>query len=124
MQYSLIVYQSEAQFAARKEPGRQEVSYAAFMGYANALREAGVFITALGLQSPETATSIRVVDGETRVQDGPYAETKEQLGGLFVIDVPNLDAALGWAAKLPFEYCRVVEVRPTSYPPPNATARA
>ena len=64
-----------------------------------------------GLQPPETATSIRLSEGKL-VQDGPYAATKEQLGGLFVIDVPDLDTALEWAARCPAGESTVVEVRP------------
>jgi hypothetical protein len=66
-----------------------------------------------GLQSPDTATTFRLEDGKRLVQDGPYAETKEQLAGIFVIDVPDLDTALEWAARYPG---KVVEVRPNVLP--------
>jgi hypothetical protein len=65
-----------------------------------------------GLEPPSTGTTVRLRDGERIVQDGPYADTKEQLGGFFVIDVPDLDAALDWAARCPAATDGVVEVRP------------
>ena len=65
-----------------------------------------------GLQPPQQATTIRHQDGTQRVQDGPYAEAKEQLGGYYVIDVPDLDQALAWAARCPAASTGAVEVRP------------
>ncbi len=65
-----------------------------------------------GLQMPNTATTVRMQDGKRHVQDGPYADTKEQLGGYFVVDVPDLDMALDWAARCPVKPGGTVEVRP------------
>ncbi len=76
------------------------------------LVDAGVFVSGAGLEKPETATTVKLVGGQRQVQDGPYADTKEQLGGFFIINVPNLDAALGWAARCPVEPDDVIEVRP------------
>ena len=70
-----------------------------------------MLVARAGLQPPRSATTLRQQGDKHLVQDGPYAETKEQLGGFFVIDVPNLDTALEWAARYP---AKVVEVRPTS----------
>jgi hypothetical protein len=76
------------------------------------MREAGVWVFAGGLHPASTATVVRVQDGDVLVTDGPFAETKEQLGGFWVIDVADLDAALAWAAKAT-RACRApVEVRP------------
>jgi hypothetical protein len=69
-----------------------------------------------GLQGPMLATTLRVIDGKRHVQDGPFADTKEQLGGYFVIEVPDLDAALDWAAKAPCALTGSVEVRPVLPP--------
>jgi hypothetical protein len=72
-----------------------------------------------GLQPPHTATTVRIQDGKRHVQDGPFADTKEQLGGYFIIDVPHVDAALEWAARAPCASTGGVEVRPVM---PRATA--
>jgi hypothetical protein len=85
----------------------------AFVPYLRALQDAGVLVTRAGLQGPDTATTLRLEGGRRLVQDGPYAETKEQLAGIFVIDVPDLDTALEWAARCPGT---AVEVRPNVRP--------
>ena len=84
----------------------------AFQSYAAALDAAGVLISAEVLQPSVSTTTVRLVDGGVQVQDGPFADTKEQLGGTFVIDVPDLDAALGWAGEAPSVSWGTVEVRP------------
>ena len=117
MQYSLMIYQTRAQFADRTNPARRDANNAAFGRYVGALHEAGVLVTTLGIEPPETAASVRPGDVAPRVQDGPTTETKEHLGGLCVIEVPDPDAALVWAARAPFEHCAAVEVRPTRVVP-------
>jgi hypothetical protein len=86
----------------------------AFDAYAKALDQAGVLLSAEVLQPSSSTTTVAVRDGELRVQDGPFAETKEQLGGTFVIEVPDLDAALAWAQKAPSVQWGTVEVRPSA----------
>jgi hypothetical protein len=76
------------------------------------MREADVIVKGDGLQGPYTATTLRVRDGQRVVPDGPYADTKEQLGGYFVIEVPDLDVALDWAARTPSAASASVEIRP------------
>ena len=83
-----------------------------------AIRASGVVVSGAGLQPPETATTVRLKGEQRHVQDGPFADTKEQLGGFFVIDVPDLDAALAWAARSPAATDAAVEVRPVMPPPP------
>jgi hypothetical protein len=85
---------------------------AAGMAYGEALRAAGIFVAGAGLGLPQTATVVSVRNGKRQVQDGPYAESKEFLGGFVIIDVPNLDAALEWAARHPSAAVARVEVRP------------
>lgn len=85
---------------------------AAYSAYTEALTKAGVLKGANRLQSGSTATTVRVADGKSHVLDGPYADSKEQLGGYYLIDVPDLDAALSWAARCPTASHGVVEVRP------------
>ena len=81
--------------------------------YAATLQAAGVLIAAEVLQPSDVATTLRRVDGTVQVQDGPFADTKEQLGGTIVVDVPDLDAALEWASQAPvLEWGGAVEIRP------------
>jgi hypothetical protein len=107
MKYALLVHQSQEQFDRR-----DSAMAAAGKGYGEALRAAGVVVTAAGLQPPHSATMVSVRDGKRQVHDGPYAETKEFLGGFVIIDVPDLDAALEWAARHPAAAYSAVEVRP------------
>ena len=117
MQYSLMIYQTDAQFAVRNDPARRDANTGTFMRYVGALQEAGVLITTLGIEPPKTAATVRPGDGALRVQDGPYADTKKQLGGLCVIEMPDLDAAIAWAKRAPFEHFGVIAVRPTCVVP-------
>jgi hypothetical protein len=87
---------------------------AAFDAYAKALESAGVLVSAEVLQPSSVTTTVTSRDGALTVQDGPFADTKEQLGGTFVIDVPDLDAALAWAEKAPSVHWGVIEVRPSA----------
>ena len=99
MQYTILVYETEAELAARNDAKRKDAYWGAYRAYTKALRDAGVMVGGAGLEPPRTATTLRQHDGKRRVQDGPFAETKEQLGGYYVIDVPSLDKALEWAAR-------------------------
>lgn len=117
MQYSLMLYQTDDQFAARTDPARREALGAAFGRFVGAMQEAGVLVTTLGIEPPATAATVRPGNGAPRIQPGPCADAKEQLGGLCVIDVPDFDAAVAWAGRAPFEHCGVVEVRPTRVVP-------
>lgn len=112
MQYSLLFYQTPEVFSARGDPTKRKAFHAAFIPYVKAMQDAGIIVAGAGLERPDTATSIRLGDGGHRVQDGPYADTKEQLAGFFIIDVPDLDAALKWASRYPAEPGFGVEVRP------------
>jgi hypothetical protein len=111
MLYVLAIYESPDAFDARD--GEERGAYmGAWQAYADALRHAGVLAGGKGLEPPSAATTVRFRDGERTVQDGPYADTKEQLGGFFILDVPDLDAALEWAARCPVYQGGGVEVRP------------
>ena len=87
MQYALLFYQSPDEFAARTDPKKREAFWASFIPYMKALTEAGIVVAGAGLEPPDVATSIRLSGGKRQVQDGPFAETKEQLGGFFIIEV-------------------------------------
>ncbi len=82
------------------------------MGYTQAMRDAGVFLAGDALHPAETASTVRVPNGERVVTDGPFAETKEILGGYYLLDLPDLDAALTWAEQAPHVARGSVEVRP------------
>jgi len=111
MQYMLTLYSDEAVWP-KMTPAEQQQGYAAYMAYAEALKQAGALKGSNRLQPTSTATTVRTVDGKSQVLDGPYAETKEQLGGYFLIDVPDLDAAISWASRCPGSQHGIVEVRP------------
>jgi len=111
MQYLLLLYAEEAGWA-KMTPAEQKQGEAAYGAYAAALKEAGVLAGSNRLQPISTATTVRLADGKPQVLDGPYVETKEQLGGYFLIDAPDLDAAISWAARCPGASHGVVEVRP------------
>jgi hypothetical protein len=109
MRYALLVYETEAGVKARNDPEYQ----AAYQAYIKAIYT-GVAFAGSGLQdAATTATTFRLVGGERHIQDGPFADTKEQLAGFFLIDVPDLDKALEWAARCPSTARGgIVEVRP------------
>lgn len=119
MRHTLFLHSREDDFADVTEEEMAE-NLAVFGAYIGALREAGVFVDTDWLQPSATGATISLKDGERRVQDGPFADAKEQLGGYFVIDVPDLDAALAWAEKCPVAHYGVVEVRPSAMPPEHA----
>ncbi len=112
MQYTILVYERPDMFDDREAPEKKEAYWGAYEAYGKALAEAGVIVGGAALVPPGSATTVRL-EGERRlVQDGPIADTKEQLGGYYVIDVPDLDAALDWAARCPAAAGGAVEVRP------------
>ncbi|HEU4624655.1 MAG TPA: YciI family protein [Steroidobacteraceae bacterium] len=111
MKYLLMIYADEKAFQTRS-PEEQQRGYQAYMAYTEALKKAGAYVAAERLQPTATATTVRVADGKTQVLNGPYTETKEQLGGFFMIEAPDLDAALAWAARCPGAQHGIMEVRP------------
>jgi hypothetical protein len=111
MQYLLMLYVNEGGWPSLTK-AQQEQGVAAYRAYTEALKKAGVFLGTNRLQPTTVATTVRETNGKTQVLDGPYAESKEQLGGYYLIDVPDLDAALSWAARCPTANHGVVEVRP------------
>lgn len=111
MKYLLMIYESADAFDARTGKDK-EAFWGAWQSYAEAIRNAGHHAGGSGLEPPVTGTTLRLRDGERMVQDGPYADTKEQLGGYFVLDVPDLDTALDWAARCPAAAYGAIEIRP------------
>ena len=111
MKYLLMVYGDEAAIKASSK-AQAEQMLAAYGAYIDAMQKAGILLGTNRLQFSTTATKVRVIDGKTQVLDGPYAETKEQLGGYLLIDAPDLDTALSWAARCPGASHGTMEVRP------------
>jgi hypothetical protein len=120
MQYMLMYNEPATDFAKRNSPTEAPAYWGAWNAYIGALMEAGIVRGGSGLQSPELSTTIRIRNGQRHVQDGPIPETKEHLGGYFVIDVPSLDVALEWAARSPSASTGSTEVRPVLPPPAGA----
>ena len=99
-------------FAAREDPARRDAYWSSWQGYLAALDAGGVLRGAGGLADPSLATTVTVRDGRKLVQDGPFADSKEQLGGYFVLELPDIDAALEWAERCPAATYGSVEIRP------------
>ena len=111
MQYLLTLYAEEAGWGRMTE-AQQQQGVAAYAAYTEALKKAGAYIGGNRLRPVSTATTVRVADGKSQVLNGPYVDTKEQLGGYYLIEAPDLDAALSWAARCPGAHHGTVEVRP------------
>jgi hypothetical protein len=111
MKYILMDYVNEAGWPTIPR-AEQERWLGAYNAYMEAMAKAGVLRSTTGLQPTATATTVRVVHDKTQVLDGPYADSKEQLGGFHIIEVPDLDAAISWAARCPTALHGIVEVRP------------
>jgi hypothetical protein len=110
MQFALLIYESPELFAARKNDDNDPY-LGAWRAYYKALVDNGIYAGGDALEVPESGTTVRIKEGKRRVQDGPYADTKEQLAGLLVLELPSLDAALDWAARCPAASAGAVEVR-------------
>ena len=117
MEYIFLLHNDEARWPKMTEE-EQDREMGAYVAYRKALHEAGVLTGGNRLESATTSTRVRVTsDGKRSVLDGPYAETKEQLGGYFIVDVPDLDSAVTWAARCPCANTGTVEVRPVGAVP-------
>ena len=111
MKYAFTIYADEAQRQAASEEDRNATSLA-YAQVTQEMQEKGVLVAGEGLYPTPTATTVRVRDGERNVTDGPFAESKEALGGFYVLDVKDLDEAIEWAEKIPGSRQGSVEVRP------------
>lgn len=113
MRYILVIYETPADFDARTtDPNDPYIS--AWRTYHRAMVDAGVYVGGNPLRPVESATTVRVRAGKRQLQEGPYAETKELLGGFVVVEVPSLEVALEWAARCPVAATGAVEVRPVA----------
>jgi len=111
MKYLLMAYVNEGGFATLTKD-QQDQGLAAYGAFMEAMKKAGVFVGSNRLQASTASTVVRVANGKSQVLDGPYADTKEQIGGYFLIDVPDMDAAISWAARCPASSHGAVELRP------------
>src|SRR5260370_8821579 len=111
MKYILMAYVNESGWP-KMTKAEQEQGMAAYMAYGEAMTKAGILLGSNRLQPSSTATTVRAANGKSQVLDGPYVDSKEQLGGYFLIDVADLDVAISWASRCPATGPGVVEVRP------------
>ena len=119
MQYMITFSEPMSEFAKRDDPAHAPAYWGAWQAYVGAMNAAGIVVSGNGLQPPETATIVTIRDGNRHVQDGPFADTKEAIGGYFIVDVPDLDQAIEWAARSPASAVGHTEVRPVLPPPPQ-----
>lgn len=112
MAYAMLIYETEDALESRTDAAGHADYWSAWGAYHKALVDAGVISGGGSLQGGHTGTTLRLRDGARQVQDGPYADTKEQLGGYMIFDVDDLDTALDWAARCPAAAYGAVEIRP------------
>jgi hypothetical protein len=111
MQYMLLIYGDENGWESLGEEERGQMMQA-YGSFTQELRDRGALVAGDALEPTQTATTVRVQSGETLTTDGPFAETKEQLGGYYLVEADSLDEAIEWAAKIPAASHGSVEVRP------------
>lgn len=121
MEYMLLFYLNESDVRQREQPETAEAYWGAWSAYVEAVDGSGLVSDGRGLQPPETATTVRLRDGRRQVQDGPFADTRDQLGGYYILKTDSLDQALEWAARAPCAATGGVEVRPVL--PPNSVGQ-
>lgn len=117
MHYMLLFNENEAERAKRDDPEAAGAYWGGWTAYMGAIAQSGAMVSGNGLQPPSASTTLRVENGKRHVVDGPFADTKEVLGGYVILDVPGLDAALEWAARAPCATAGAVEIRPVLEPP-------
>ena len=122
-QYMLLIYDDPTAWQSMSEE-QQNAVMGEYFAYTNELREAGAFVAGDALQPTNTAKSVRLRGGERLTTDGPFAETKEALGGYYLVDVESDEEALEWAAKIPSARYGTIEVRPIVVFPETADASA
>lgn len=111
MQYLLMLYSDETQWDKMPAAAQQQGA-AAYASYTEALKKGGAYVGSNRLRPTSSATTVHVADGKSQVQDGPYVDSKEQVAGYYLIEAPDLDAAISWAARCPGAGHGTVEVRP------------
>ncbi len=114
MKYACLIYSNEQDPTANPDPSSEEFApiMAGYFAFGEETEAAGVYVTGEPLENTSTATSVQLRNGEVITTDGPFAETKEQLGGFYILDCESLDEAIKWAAKIPHAATGTIEVRP------------
>lgn len=112
MKVMLLANEAPEDFSLRENKEQLEPYMGLWYAYGNAMREAGVYLDGVALEPPSSATVVSVRDGVRKVEDGPYPDTKEQLGGVAIIEAPDVETALHWAAQCPSARNGFVETRP------------
>lgn len=112
MNYMLQFYETPEERGKKDDPAQRDAYWGGWNAYIGALAQSGAMVSGNVLQTPDTATTLRVQNGTRHVVDGPFADTKEMLAGYVILDVPDLDAALEWAARVPCVTAGSVEIRP------------
>lgn len=112
MAYAMLIYETDEAFAARSDPAKADEYWGAWAAYHGALQEAKVITGGGSLKPGHAGTTVRLRDGNREVQDGPFADSKEQLGGYMIFNLEDLDTALDWAARCPAAAYGAVELRP------------
>jgi hypothetical protein len=111
MKYLVLIYDNEQNLAAMTQAEREEM-HAAYVAFTREAHDSGRYVAGEALQRTTTASTVRVRGGQVHTTDGPFAETREQLGGFYLIDAANLDEALAFAARVPSARSGSIEVRP------------
>jgi hypothetical protein len=117
MKYLLLIYENEAQWAGVSQAEQGKI-FEEYMVYTNDIKKKGHYIGGQALQPVSTATTVKVKDGKTLTTDGPFAETREQLGGFYLVEAKDLDEAIALAARIPASRTGSIEVRPILPTPP------
>ncbi|HZJ45081.1 MAG TPA: YciI family protein [Pyrinomonadaceae bacterium] len=121
MKYLLLIYQNEQSWSGLTEKERRDI-YAEYGKFSEEIKASGHYVGGSELHPAATATSVRVRNGKALTTDGPFAETKEQLGGYYLVEAKNLDEAIGLAARIPSARTGTIEVRPLAEGTASATA--
>ena len=112
MQFMLQFYENPEERGKHNDPAQVEAYFGGWTAFIGALAQSGIMVGGNGLLPPETATTLRIVKGARQVVDGPFADNPEMLGGYVIVDVPDVDVALEWAARVPCVTAGSVEIRP------------
>lgn len=118
MHYMLLFNETAEETNKRTDPAQADAYWGGWSAYMGAIAQSGAMVSGNALQPPEASTTIRVENGQRHIVDGPFADTKEMLGGYVILDAADLDAALEWAARAPCATAGSVEIRPVL--PPRA----
>lgn len=119
MHYMLLFNETAGEVGKRTDPAEADRYWGGWTAYMGAIAQSGAMVSGNGLQPPQASTTIRVANGKRHIVDGPFADTKEMLGGYVILDVADLDAALEWASRAPCATAGSVEIRPVLPAPAN-----